>query len=1038
MIGKRVLLTYKRKRFSSQPHHGKGITADSTSKSPTGILLEISSQEAESGADNEKLNKDNTHCSRCGSVDVNENLLGCVRCLRNYHLRCISPLSKEKWQCSACIKSHEFEESMQQQVQETNENKKNKSIEESEIGPIELHSHKMVLSTRPFGDSSAKTSSSANDASFNKIKNIVRTDESYTDSGSACKVPCTEGSSSSKVTDLEIVGRSNPICLDSLTERKSNSGFPEDCVSVLLISDKRESFLCNEQRPKDNCSTPLITFSRRVRKKRDVGEKFMGGNLRAEEIQCSTCTWSKIGPSCRCEGSIPECNFMDHSTKAVLPEQADCRPLHVVQQAMMADVGKDAGVESGHADALATKNAGDTGDKLSLQCSHILEKPNVSHQYPLPSQPARHVPEDPSEKLAAAHTTDVIRDSILVHGCRVSSSLGNKLVGTTNSSEKAITLHGVSKDRSHLSDLEFSIAPPTSNSLTKIESSKSTSSVLPENLLESQSSLARSYGIIMADKETDGKVDELKWLETLDKELQDTKKQRSICSSLEQSVINCEQASNGRASSMFPIGSSVKSRHDQDASREFENQITGSHGRAYLTKSVETGFEKQRHEETTNKSSFSTGFLGLWNSEGPDVSVKDFQSMHSSLNFSIKDSVHEYNRRFPWPSVGVNASVSKQKQIVDNIITGSQMLEKRQAPLLDKFKRNANEWSEEELDFLWIGVRRYGVNNWNAMLRDPKLCFMKSRGAEDIAERWNLEQRKLLNGALLQPGRLSVRDLSLPPFMNDSWLAKPSSSNHNGGNGAWSGCSEFPMLAAEPQLSLGDAYLKNENTSRRNPLYSLGLGSANPLTSVSPPADSIQCSFPVGSSYLGSGLDNHKSFNVHNTRYDYESSSSHQKPVERLTQDRQLTSLPASNLPHWLRDVLIPQAKPSNSTLPPPVSALAQSTSMLGNDTRVEPTAPPKDSRGRGILKRKNVTSGNHASIAMVSERSVSTSKHRMGKRPGAFPTLVGNSQTPTSVNTGSSLNGVSSLNKNSGPVGPSNLVVIDSDASSEETISDS
>ncbi|XP_073106159.1 uncharacterized protein [Elaeis guineensis] len=1023
MMGKKVFLTYKRKRSSSQARHGKGVTVDSSSKSPIGILLEISSQEAESGLDNEKLKKDNTHCSRCGSVDVNENLLGCVRCLRSYHLRCVDPLSKEKWQCSACIKSQQFEESMQQQVQETNENSKNKSIEGSGIGPP--------------GDSSAKTSSSTNDTSVKKIKNIIQTDESYTDSGLACKVICTEGSSSSKIIDLEIVGRSNSIYLDSLTERKSSSAFPEDCVSVLLNSDKREGFLCNEQRPKENCSTPLITFSRRVRKKHDVGEKLMGRNLRAEEIQCSTGSWSKVGPSCRCEGSIPECSFMDHSTKDVSPEQADCRPLHVVQQAMMADVGKDAGVESEHASALATTNAEDTGDKLSLQCSHIPEKPNLSHQHPLPLQPAGHDPEDQSEKLAAAHTANVIRDSILVHECRGSGSLGNKLVGTTNSSEKAVMLHGVSKERNHLSDLEFSIAPPASNGLTKIESGKSASSVIPENLLESQSSLTRSCGIIMADKEADGKVDELKWLETLDKELQDTNKERSICSSLEQSVLHCEQELNGRASSMLPVSSSVKTQHDQDASREFKNQITGSQDGACLTKSVETGSEKQRHEERANKSSFSTCFLGLLlNSGGPDVSVKDFQSMHSSLNFSIKDSAQECNRRFPWPSIGVNACVSKQKQIVDDIITGSQMLEKRQAPPLDKFKRNANEWSEEELDFLWIGVRRYGVNNWNAMLRDPKLCFMKSRAAEDLAERWNLEQRKLLNGALFKPGTLSVPDLSLPPFTTDSWPAKPSLSNHYGGNGAWSACSEFPMLTAEPKLSLGDVYLKNENTFKRNPLHSLGLGPANPLTSVSPPADSILCSFPVGSSFPGSGLAHHKSFNVH-TRYDYESSSSHHKSVERLTQDHQPTSVPASNLPHWLRDVLIPQPKPSNSTLPP-VSALAQPASMLSTDTRVEPTAPPKDSRGRGILKRKNITSGNHASTVSVSERSVSMNEHRMGKRPGALPTLGVNSPKPTSVNTGSGLNGVSNLNKNSGPGGPSNLVVIDSDASSEETISDS
>ncbi|XP_073102648.1 uncharacterized protein [Elaeis guineensis] len=1039
MIGKKVVLTYKRKRFSSQSCHGNGITADSYSRSSSGVPLEISSQEAESGTDNEKLNEYNACCSRCGSVDVNENLLGCFRCFRSYHLRCIDPLSKEKWQCSTCI--HEFEESIQHQVQETNKTKKNKSIEESEIRKINLQSHKMLLSTRPSGDSSTKTSSSANDAPLNKLKNITWTDDSYTDSDSACKVTYIEGNSRSKDMNLGIVGRLSSICLGSLTEGKNSSGFTEGCVSDLLNSDKRSNVICNDKHLKENCSTPLITFSRRAKKKQDVGEKFMGRNLRAEEIQCSTGPWSnsEIGPSCRCEGSTQNCSFMDHSTKVVLPEQADCCPLHEVQQAMMDDVGKDAVAEPAPEGSVETKSAGETGEKLSLQCSDIPEKPNLGHQDPLPSQPAGHVPEDPSEKLAAAHTTGVIRDSILVHESGGSSSSGNMLVNAIKSSEKAITLHGVSKDRSHLRNLEFSVALPASTSLTKIESSKSASNVMPENLLKSQSLSTRSCGIVMADKETDGKVDELQWLETLSKELQDTKKGKNKCSSVEQSVINCKQASNGSASPMLPVSSSVQSQRDQDTSREFRNQTIGSQGRAFLTKSIETDYEKQKHGETTDKSSFPTGFLGLpLNTEGPDVSVKDFQSTHSTLNFSIKDAVHELNKRLPWPSINENTCVSKQQQMVDNAISGSQMLEDRQASLLDKFKSNADEWSEEELDFLWIGVRRYGVNNWNAMLRDPKLCFMNSRVAEDLAERWNLEQSKLLNGTLLQPGRPSEPDISLLPFMNDSWLAKPIPSNHYGGNGTWSARSEFPVLTAEPKLSLGGIYLQNENTLKRNPLHSLGLGTVNPLTSASLFTGSISGSFPVGSSYPGSGISHQKTFNAHNTRYDCESSSSRQKSVEILSQDHQTTSLPAgSNLPHWLRDVVIPQTKPSNSTLPP--VSLAHSAIMLINDPRVDPPAPPKDSRGRGILKRKNVTSSNHASSVRVSDNPVSMNEHQMGKQPAVLPTLGVKSQTPTLVNTSSSLNGVTNLNKKSScPAGPSNLVVIDSDASSEETISDS
>lgn len=214
-------------------------------------------------------------------------------------------------------------------------------------------------------------------------------------------------------------------------------------------------------------------------------------------------------------------------------------------------------------DIFSSNSAGVTGEKLSLQCSDIPEKPNLGHRDPLPSQSAGRVPEDPSEKLAAAHTTGVIRGAILVHESRGSGSLGNKLVNTIKNSEKAIALYGISKDRCHLRNLEFSVALSASTSLTKIESTKSALNALSDNLLKSQSLSTQSRGIIMEDKETDGNVNELKWLETLQKEFRDAKKGENISLSVEQSAINCKQASNGRASPMLPVSLSVQSQLDQ-------------------------------------------------------------------------------------------------------------------------------------------------------------------------------------------------------------------------------------------------------------------------------------------------------------------------------------------------------------------------------------------------------------------------------------------------------------------------------------------
>lgn len=108
------------------------------------------------------------------------------------------------------------------------------------------------------------------------------------------------------------------------------------------------------------------------------------------------------------------------------------------------------------------------------------------------------------------------------------------------------------------------------------------------------------------------------------------------------------------------------------------------------------------------------------------------------------------------------------KQVLENIYTGSRILQ-------DKLKYNnrtnnaysatstygscsykLHDWSEEELDFLWIGVRRYGANNWEAVLRDPRFRFTKFKTVEDLAARWEVEQRKLFSCPLQVPVTLPL------------------------------------------------------------------------------------------------------------------------------------------------------------------------------------------------------------------------------------------------------------------------------------------
>lgn len=89
---------------------------------------------------------------------------------------------------------------------------------------------------------------------------------------------------------------------------------------------------------------------------------------------------------------------------------------------------------------------------------------------------------------------------------------------------------------------------------------------------------------------------------------------------------------------------------------------------------------------------------------------------------------------YPYPSDSV--SLMRHKMMLDNIIS--------KARIISGGKKENFMWSEDELDFLWIGVRRHGIGNWDSMLRDPRLHFAYSRSPRELAERWEEEHSKLL------------------------------------------------------------------------------------------------------------------------------------------------------------------------------------------------------------------------------------------------------------------------------------------------------
>lgn len=94
----------------------------------------------------------------------------------------------------------------------------------------------------------------------------------------------------------------------------------------------------------------------------------------------------------------------------------------------------------------------------------------------------------------------------------------------------------------------------------------------------------------------------------------------------------------------------------------------------------------------------------------------------------------------------------RHQMILDNILNRARSQNGNKRRFAEKLG-SPTMWSEEELDSLWIGVRRHGRGNWDVMLRDPRLRFFSWRTPMDLAERWVEEQSKLLHGKSISPVR---------------------------------------------------------------------------------------------------------------------------------------------------------------------------------------------------------------------------------------------------------------------------------------------
>ncbi|PUZ78241.1 hypothetical protein GQ55_1G437500 [Panicum hallii var. hallii] len=407
---------------------------------------------------------------------------------------------------------------------------------------------------------------------------------------------------------------------------------------------------------------------------------------------------------------------------------------------------------------------------------------------------------------------------------------------------------------------------------------KPTNKSAAEDVPESQGS-TKNVAIIVLDDDSDERDKEMENSEALDQG--GLHQNKSI--SLETIDLNCAELQ--QEDSLHLGDSSFQKLTDQDLVGSTRKQMSQPIERMFFTKEKDTihGKQQQHEERSTMHTSYSNlfGLTPPWNTG----SLKGPSSLPSELKFRIMDKAPEFSLDLSLDSFQENrvSTLRSDKLFLGGTSSISHKLTERLGAY--SYRRHSAPWSEEELDFLWIGVRRYGVNNWNAMLRDTRLWFSNSRMPEDLAKQWGKEQKKLLTSGL---------GPAPPLHIAEDCLSRASCS----------GCSKSPFLGAQTDLSLGDVYLRNARASERGQHHLSSLGMVNLHGTDSGPRNlSLGGFLGASSSYGRSGSRRRRASKLQKSYYDSKSPW-FREPSERapqlfpMNQQRLINSLP-----QWLTKV---------------------------------------------------------------------------------------------------------------------------------------
>lgn len=395
------------------------------------------------------------------------------------------------------------------------------------------------------------------------------------------------------------------------------------------------------------------------------------------------------------------------------------------------------------------------------------------------------------------------------------------------------------------------------------------------------------------------------------------------------------------------------------------------------------GSESSQLKQDSNRSSLH---LGLSLPSEPKAGGSAYNNFTTLPLLNSISEVRKFVQDAAVPESFTNQSSSllRHKQMLDSIVSRAKALSGR-GSMQDEFKPNTTMWSEEELDFLWIGVRRHGKDNWDSMLRDPRLRFSPWKAARDLAERWEEEQSKLVNATHVSRFKYS-NTKNVSSNFNRNFLPKA---------GIWG-----ENMTDETQLSLGNVYAYREGNGSNRPYFRSSYIQNNGTGHIQRPFF-----YPRRGPYSDCQGEN----------YDWQAFN--YLEWDTMARGNPSTDDPATclaakcNLPHWLREaVSTPPSTSAEPNLPEVASLIAHSGTVRDTQPYVYPSQPcPGPNR---------VYSRLHG--LRTSDLHPSNGTHRFNYSLGMKTGMA--EQSRASWYHASK---------------PEDVIIIDSDASSEETISD-